>query len=68
MALTRLGAAVGAAMSFLGITIPATLLLSSVLVLLVVRAVRRGEFDDMEGPAQRHVFDDDRCPERPDDL
>ena len=55
-------------MSFLGITIPATLLLSSVLVLLVVRAVRRGEFDDIEGPAQRHVFDDDRCPERPDDL
>ena len=55
-------------MSFLGITIPATLLFSSVLVLLVVRVVRRGEFVVIEGPAQRLVFDDDRCPERPDDL
>ncbi|HME72889.1 MAG TPA: cbb3-type cytochrome oxidase assembly protein CcoS [Myxococcota bacterium] len=53
-------------MSFLEITIPATLLLTGVLVLLVLRAVRRGEFDDLEGPAQRHFFDDDRCPERPD--
>jgi cbb3-type cytochrome oxidase maturation protein len=51
-------------MSFLSITIPATLLLAGVLLVLVIRSVRRGELDDMEGPAERHAFDDDRCPER----
>jgi hypothetical protein len=30
----------------------------------VLRAVRRGELDDMDGPAERHALDDDRCPER----
>jgi len=35
------------------------------MLLLVLRSVRRGELDDMEGPAERHAFDDDRCPERP---
>jgi cbb3-type cytochrome oxidase maturation protein len=53
-------------MSFLLITIPATLALAGVLLVLVIRAVRRGDFDDLEGPAARHAFDDDRCPERPD--
>ena len=52
-------------MSFLAITIPATLLLAAVLVGLVLRAVRRGELDDLEGPAERHAVDDDSCPERP---
>jgi len=51
-------------MSFLVITIPATLLLSASLLWLVVRAVRRGDFDDFEGPATRMLADDDRCPER----
>jgi len=51
-------------MSFLAITIPATLLLAGVLLILVIRSVRRGELDDMEGTAERHAFDDDRCPER----
>ncbi|HEY8156241.1 MAG TPA: cbb3-type cytochrome oxidase assembly protein [Myxococcota bacterium] len=51
-------------MSFLALTIPATLLLAGVLLLLVIRSVRRGELDDMEGPAERHSFDDDRCPEK----
>jgi cbb3-type cytochrome oxidase maturation protein len=50
--------------SFLALTIPATLLLAGVMLLLVVRSVRRGELDDIEGPAQRQAFDDDRCPER----
>jgi len=54
--------------SFLAITIPATLLLAGVMLLLVVRSVRRGELDDMEGPAERHAFDDDRCPERPSEI
>lgn len=51
-------------MSFLVLTIPATLLLAGVLLALVIRSVRRGELDDMEGPAERHAFDDDRCPEQ----
>ena len=55
-------------MSFLGITIPATLLLSASLLWLVVRAARRGDFDDFEGPAERMLCDDDRCPEQPADL
>jgi len=51
-------------MSSLAITIPATLLLAGVLVALVVRAARRGEYDDWEGPAARMLFDDDTVPER----
>ncbi len=54
-------------MSFLLITIPATLALSAVLLAMVIRGVRRGDFDDLEGPAVRHACDDDRCPERPDE-
>lgn len=51
-------------MSFLWITIPATLLLTGALLALVLAAVRRGDFDDWEGPAARHFLDDDRAPER----
>jgi len=51
--------------SFLSITIPASLLLAAVLLWIVVRAVRAGDFDDWEGPAARHWLDDDACPERP---
>ncbi len=54
-------------MSSFGLTIPATLLLAAVLLLLVLRAVRRGEFDDWEGPAARHYLDADDCPERDDE-
>jgi len=54
-------------MSFLALTIPATLALSAVLVALVLRGVRRGDFDDLEGPSVRHSCDDDHCPERPGD-
>ncbi len=55
-------------MSFLGITIPATLLLALTLLWLVVRAARRGEFEDPEGPAMRMLWDDDESPERPASL
>lgn len=51
-------------MSILGITIPMTLLLAGALLWLVLRAVRRGDFDDWEGPAARHFLDDDGRPER----
>jgi cbb3-type cytochrome oxidase maturation protein len=50
-------------MSSLLVTLPATLLLALALLALVVRAARRGEFDDWEGPAVRAVLDDDTTPE-----
>lgn len=50
-------------MSFLALTLPASLLLAAALLALVVRAAREGQWDDWEGPAWRHVFDDDRVPE-----
>jgi cbb3-type cytochrome oxidase maturation protein len=51
--------------SFLAITIPISLLLGAVFLALVVREVRSGGFDDLEGPAHRMIFDDDEVPERP---
>jgi len=51
-------------MSFLALTLPASILLAAVLLGLVLRAARDGHFDDWEGPAFRHRYDDDRCPER----
>lgn len=50
-------------MSFLWITIPATLALAAVLLAAVIRSVLRGDLDDPEGPAARMVFDDDAWPE-----
>jgi cbb3-type cytochrome oxidase maturation protein len=55
-------------MSFLWITIPVSLLVAGTLLALVLRAVHRGDFDDWEGPAVRHQFDDDRAPERDAEL
>lgn len=51
-------------MSILVITVPVTLLVAASLLWLVVRAVREGAFDDWEGPAARHLLDDDHTPER----
>jgi cbb3-type cytochrome oxidase maturation protein len=53
-------------MSFLAVTLPVSLLLAAIGLVLVIRAVRSGAFDDWEGPAVRHAFDDDRTPERDD--
>lgn len=50
-------------MSSLIVTLPATLLLAGALLALVVRAARRGEFDDWEGPSARALLDDDATPE-----
>jgi cbb3-type cytochrome oxidase maturation protein len=50
-------------MSFLWITIPVSLLLAGSLLGLVLRAVERGDFDDWEGPAARHLLDEDSAPE-----
>ena len=50
-------------MSFLVVTIPVSLAIAAALLWLVVRAAREGQFEDWEGPAARHLFDDDRTPE-----
>jgi len=49
--------------SFLWITIPATLLLGGALLALVLRSVLRGDLDDPDAPALRLHLDDDRAPE-----
>jgi cbb3-type cytochrome oxidase maturation protein len=49
--------------SFLAITLPASLLLAAALLALVIRHVRAGDFDDLEAPAARLLYDDDTTPE-----
>ena len=55
-------------MSFLWITIPATLLLAFVLLVLVVRSALFGDLDDPDAPAERHLLDRDDTPELPPDA
>lgn len=50
-------------MSFLAVTIPISLVIAAALLFLVLRAAREGQFEDWEGPAARHLFDDDETPE-----
>ena len=50
-------------MSFLAVTLPISLGIAAVMLFLVLRAAREGQFEDWEGPAARHLFDDDRTPE-----
>ena len=52
-------------MSFLWITIPATLVLAASLLGWVVLEARRGGLDDLDEPGQRAALDDDSIPERP---
>lgn len=54
-------------MSFLAVTIPVSLLLGAILLGLVIWEVRRGAFDDWDGPSERLVADDDAIPERESD-
>jgi cbb3-type cytochrome oxidase maturation protein len=54
--------------SFLLLTIPVTLLISAAILLLVLRSVRDGQYEDWEGPAWRMLYDDDRQPEIEGDL
>ena len=55
-------------MSFLAVTLPVSLLLAGILLFLVVRAAREGQWDDWEGPAWRHHFDVDEVPESEDEA
>ncbi|HXX48113.1 MAG TPA: cbb3-type cytochrome oxidase assembly protein CcoS [Myxococcota bacterium] len=52
-------------MSFLWITIPATLVLAASLLGWVLLEIRNGGLDDLEAPAVRAARDDDSTPERP---
>jgi len=47
------------------LTLPVTILLAAILVVLVVRSIRRGELDDPEGPKYRMLYDDDDPPAPP---
>jgi nitrogen fixation-related uncharacterized protein len=51
-------------MSFLWITIPATLVLAASLLGWVLLEVRNGGLDDLDAPALRAARDDDSTPER----
>ena len=51
-------------MSFLWITIPATLVLAASLLGWVLLEVRNGGLDDLDAPALRATRDDDSTPER----
>lgn len=51
-------------MSFLALTLPLSLLLAAILTAMAIRAVLQGQYDDWEGPAWRHLHDDDHVPER----
>ena len=55
-------------MSFLWITIPATLALGASLLGWVLLEARSGGLDDLNAPAERAALDDDSVPERPDSL
>ena len=46
-------------MSVLYVAIPAALVISLVAVVAFVRQVRSGQFDDLETPPRRILFDDD---------
>ena len=46
-------------MSILFIMVPAALVLAGLGVWAFIRAVRSGQFDDLETPAIRALFDDD---------
>ena len=55
-------------MSFLWITIPATLVLAASLLGWVLHEARNGGLDDLDAPAERAALDDDSVPEQPDSL
>lgn len=52
-------------MDILYLLIPLSVLLVAVIVIAFLWAVRSGQFDDLEGPAHRILFDDDDRPGPP---
>lgn len=49
-------------MSILALLVPLSVVLLILAVVLLVWAVRNGQYDDLESPAWRVVMDDDRQP------
>lgn len=56
-------------MNTIYLLLPVALLLGLVGLILMIWAVRNGQFDDLEGPAHRMLYDDDQSmiPKKPDD-
>lgn len=51
-------------MSVLYIVLPLALLFAGGAVVVFIVATRRGQFDDLETPSRRLLFDEDRAPRR----
>ncbi|HKJ00352.1 MAG TPA: cbb3-type cytochrome oxidase assembly protein CcoS [bacterium] len=51
-------------LEILYVLIPVTLVLAAIALLLFVWAIQSGQFDDLETPAIRILFDDGPAPER----
>ena len=49
-------------MSVIMIMIPAALILAGLAVLAFILAAKSGQFDDLDTPAIRAIFDDDQTP------
>jgi cbb3-type cytochrome oxidase maturation protein len=54
-------------MEIIYLLIPISLLLLGLIVWILLWAVRSGQYDDMEGPAQRILMDEDKVVERDDE-
>lgn len=52
-------------MSVIFILLPLALVLAGIALAAFVRAVKRGEYDDLDTPALRMLFDDEDGPARP---
>ncbi len=52
-------------MSVIYIVLPLAIIIASAAVLAFIWAVRRGEFDDLDTPPVRMLFDDDETPKPP---
>lgn len=58
-------------MDILYLLIPISMVLVALIALVLLWAVRNGQFEDMEGPAHRILMDDDLPPSganKPDEL
>ncbi len=49
-------------MDIIYLMIPLAIILVTIIVVAFIWAVRSGQFDDLEGPANRILFDDDELP------
>lgn len=52
-------------MEVIFILLPLAILIAGVMLALFIWAVRSGQYDDLETPAHRILFDEEGAPERP---